>query len=201
MRKKVIPLDTNDEFHSGKETKTEKNSEVAFNRALFRLMNDVNALKMKQFGQHHGNNTYQHCVNVAKCSFYLAQKLHWNINEEELATGAMLHDYYLYCTKDMTMSSFKHGVSHPETALENAEKIWNLDKKEENIIRSHMFPLTLVHIPSCKEAWLVSMADKYCAAREFTATADEKSIQPGDGTRWITNYIRHVREQKSVVVS
>lgn len=192
----MIPLD-----HAENASQTETNSEEAFNSALNRLMNDENILKMKQFGQHHGNNTYQHCVNVAKCSFYLAQKMHIRINEEELATGAMLHDYYLYCTKDVTMSGFRHGISHPKTALENAGRIWPLDRKEKNIIRTHMFPLTLVHVPCCREAWLVSLADKYCAAREFTAVGEENCIEPGDGSHWISSYFHHVIEQKSVLVS
>ena len=39
--------------------------------------------------------------------------------------------------------------------------------KEKNIIRGHMWPLTLAHPPKSKEAVLVSLADKEIATMEF----------------------------------
>ncbi|MGI6117460.1 MAG: HD domain-containing protein [Bilifractor sp.] len=173
------------------ETETETNSEEVFHRALNRLKRDRNVLKMQQFSQHRGNTTYQHCVNVAKCSFYLAQKLHWNIDENALATGAMLHDYYLYTATEEPVNGYRHGIDHPVIALHNAEEIWDLNECERNIIYSHMFPLTITKIPHHKEAWLVSMADKYCALREAsTGREGNKEIEPGANTPWISRLFR-----------
>ena len=38
-------------------------------------------------------------------------------------------------------------------------------EREENIIHRHMFPLTPMP-PTTREAWIVCLADKYCAAAE-----------------------------------
>ena len=44
--------------------------------------------------------------------------------------------------------------------MENAIKYFNVNKKVQHIIRTHMWPLTLFHMPLSKEARLVSRADK-----------------------------------------
>lgn len=175
------------------DTELETNSSDLFNDTLHDLESDPDVRKMEQFGQHHGNNTFQHCDNVARFSFYLAQKLGWRVDEASLATGAMLHDYYLYCTRDMTISSYRHGVGHPVTALENASQIWDLNDKERNIILSHMWPLTITKIPRSKEAFLVTLADKYCAMREFMAdpsNPESREIHPGAHTPWIRAFLK-----------
>ena len=59
-----------------------------------------------------------------------------------------------------------HGFSHPGCACVNAEKVFHITKKEQSIISSHMWPLTFRHVPSCREAIIVCLADKYCAVVE-----------------------------------
>nr|MCR4674258.1 HD domain-containing protein [Lachnospiraceae bacterium] len=131
------------------------------------LLIDSNIKQMGSFEQHEGNDTLQHVVNVAWNSFYLAEKFHIKVDYEALAKGAILHDFYLYDIKESGLSDYRHGVSHPGTALSNAEKLFTLSEKEKNIILSHMWPLTLFHMPKSKEAWLVCLADKYCAFNEM----------------------------------
>ena len=58
-----------------------------------------------------------------------------------------------------------HGFRHPFTALRNAEADFSLTARERNIIVRHMFPLVPIP-PTCREAWIVCLADKYCALRE-----------------------------------
>ena len=79
----------------------------------------------------------------------------------------MLHDYYQYSIKEQGLTAYKHGTSHPQLAMEKADKDFKLTDKEKNIIRGHMWPLTFAHPPKSKEAILVSLADKDVAAREF----------------------------------
>ena len=138
-----------------------------FLQEMEKLLSSDEIRQMASFEQHRGNNTLQHSKNVAYKSFALAQKLGWKINERELARGAMLHDYYLYNIQEEHISDYRHGIGHPRKALENARKIRRLSPKEENIIKSHMWPLTLFHPPHSREAALVCMADKVCAINEM----------------------------------
>ncbi|HAL60429.1 MAG: HD domain-containing protein [Sarcina sp.] len=131
------------------------------------LLNNPEIQRMAGYEQHQGNTTLQHVLNVAMVSFRIADRLGLDIDERALAKGAVLHDFYLYNIPETGLSDYRHGVSHPELAVRNAKKVMPLNKKEENIIRSHMWPLTLFHPPQSKEAVVVMMADKYCAVREM----------------------------------
>ena len=79
--------------------------------------------------------------------------------------GALLHDYFLYDWHQKDSSHRLHGFRHPKTALGNAQRDYHLNWKEKNIIARHMFPLIPVP-PQCREAWIVCLADKWCALGE-----------------------------------
>ena len=143
------------------------NDKELFDSELEKLLSDPRIIRLCEFPQHHGSNTLDHCVAVARRAFELAEKLEWKIDEKELARGAMLHDYYQYSIKEQGLTAYKHGTSHPQIAMEKADKDFKLTDKEKNIIRGHMWPLTFAHPPKSKEAILVSLADKDVAAREF----------------------------------
>lgn len=130
------------------------------------LERDPDVCRMKQYTQHKGNPTFSHCHSVAVSSFRLAQRLGWHIDEDALARGAMLHDFHLYTRQEERVNFLRHAFDHPKRAFSNAEKIFDLNGKEKNIILSHMWPLTL-SFPKSKEAVLVTLADKYCAFREM----------------------------------
>ena len=144
------------------------NDKKLFTEEVKKLLHDPRILNLGAFPQHHGSNTLAHCLAVAMRSFEFAEKLGWDIDERELARGAMLHDYYQYDIKKEGLTPFQHGTSHPQIAMEKADKDFHLTDKEKNIIRSHMWPLTLGHPPKSKEAILVSLADKDVAAVEFS---------------------------------
>ena len=55
----------------------------------------------------------------------------------------------------------------PKIALKNAKKLCSLNKKEENIIVRHMWPLTFIP-PRYIESYVVSFADKICAMAEMS---------------------------------
>lgn len=109
---------------------------------------------------------------MVQVSFWLNRRLHLGADETSLAVGAFLHDFYLYdWHKKGTFHGLHrlfemHGFSHPGSACVNARKVFQITQKEQNIITSHMWPLTFRHVPTCREAVIVCLADKYCAVVE-----------------------------------
>ena len=117
--------------------------------------------------QHGTMSVRKHCINVAQYSVIISQKLGVTCNQRELIRGALLHDYFLYDWHVKRKNSWKklHGFYHPGIALTNAEKEYELSLREKDIIKKHMWPLT-IKPPLCREAWIVTAADKYCSFLE-----------------------------------
>ena len=122
---------------------------------------------LKEIPQHKGNTTFAHSGNVAERSYRLAAKWGIKVDLVSLVRGAMLHDFYLYDTETMPYSDYRHSLVHPKLALQNAQRYFDLNAKERNIILSHMWPIPGAPLPRCKEAWLVCLADKLCAWEEM----------------------------------
>ena len=108
-----------------------------------------------------------HCIRVAKYSLALCKKLHIPCSRKDLIRGALLHDYFLYDwhTPDKRKPHRLHGFYHPGRALKNASAEYDLTPREREIIKKHMWPLTVVP-PTCREAWIVTTADKWCSLME-----------------------------------
>lgn len=140
--------------------------EKAYREALDEMLRDPELQKMKQYYQH-GGNTYAHSVQVAEAALKLARILPFHVKEKDLARGAMLHDFYLYGTNDMTFTAYQHGTRHPRISYENASRHFDLTDTEKDIILSHMWPLNFTRPPRCRESVVVTLADKYCATREY----------------------------------
>ena len=143
------------------------NDKKAFYEELNKLLADQRVQNLNNFSQHSGTTTLRHVLRVAKTSFDLAERLGWDINKKELARGALLHDYYQDEIKEEGLTPYRHGTRHPAIAAQKAEEDFGLPPTEQNIIRSHMWPLTLRTPPRSKEAALVCMADKYIATKEM----------------------------------
>jgi len=122
--------------------------------------------EMKQYISHSDITVYQHCLKVAHTAYTLAMKWQIPCDVRALVRGALLHDYYLYDWHDPNKGFRWHGFKHHRFALANAERDFFLTKRERNIIRAHMFPLTFWTLPRCREAWLVTLADKIVASEE-----------------------------------
>ena len=126
--------------------------------------------------QHGCTTIYQHSIHVAYVSLFLMEKWHIPLDEISLVKGALLHDYFLYDWHENDASHRLHGFHHPNTALRNALRDYKLNKREENMIARHMFPLTPIP-PGCREAWLVCLADKWCAMKEPLRPAFHKLLR------------------------
>lgn len=131
------------------------------------ILNSANFQRTKEHIQHGNMTVNEHCINVAKTSLMIKEKLHITCNQRDLVRGALLHDYFLYDwhKKDLKNPHKLHGFYHPGRALRNAKKEYILTKRQEDIIKKHMWPLTVVP-PMCREAWIVTAADKYCSLME-----------------------------------
>lgn len=124
----------------------------------------------KCYVQHGTMTVNSHCMNVARYSLAISnglEKIGVRCNRRDLIRGALLHDYFLYDWHDKERIGFKHlhGFRHPKIALKNAEREYDLTDREKDIIVKHMWPLTIVP-PTCKEAWIVTTADKWCSLLE-----------------------------------
>lgn len=129
------------------------------------LNDNTQFLKTKGFIQHGDVTVYEHCIMVMVKSCEIAYRLKADVDYSKLIKGALLHDYFLYDWHDNDSSHRLHGFSHPRKAYENARRDTVLSELEGDIIRHHMFPLTIIP-PQSKEAWIVCMADKICATKE-----------------------------------
>lgn len=131
------------------------------------ILHSPNFIMTKGFIQHGNITVNTHCINVAKYSLSLSRKLHIKCNERELIRGALLHDYFLYDWHDEDHIQIHnlHGFYHPGIALKNASKEYPLTDREKDIIKKHMWPMTVVP-PVYREGWLVTAADKWCSLME-----------------------------------
>ena len=142
-----------------------------FHKLLKEYASDIiaseNFRSTRNYIQHGSMPVYRHCMDVADQSIKISKLLRVNCNERELIRGALLHDYFLYDWHDKYRDNYQrlHGFYHPGIALKNAQKEYGLSDREKDIIKKHMWPLTIIP-PACREAWIVTAADKYCSLLE-----------------------------------
>ena len=124
--------------------------------------------KMKTF-LHHRDSVYEHSLDVAYYSYLLAKKLKKikrNLSIENVVYAGLLHDFYLIPWREnrqylpWKMHGFVHGRVAQKHAKEVFPEIYN--KRIENSIRRHMFPLTIIP-PKYIEGWIITLCDKYAS--------------------------------------
>ena len=116
--------------------------------------------------KHHGPiSTLDHSLFVAYCSYRVARVL--RLDAQAAARGGLLHDLYLYDSKDKSAHPGWQCFDHPRAAAKNAAELTELSHKEHNIILSHMWPLGGA-LPRSAEAWLVDLVDTLCAGIEMS---------------------------------
>ena len=120
---------------------------------------------LRGFIQHGRVTRYEHCLSVCYIALRLAQRMNIRVDERSIVRGALLHDYFLYDWHDPENLRLLHGFTHPGEALRSALEEFELNAIERDVIHRHMFPLTPVP-PHCREALLVSIADKVSAVLE-----------------------------------
>lgn len=119
----------------------------------------------KENMQHGSVSVFEHSVCVALVCLGLVHRLHLKVNQRALVRGALLHDYFLYDWHTPDPAHRLHGFRHAGTALRNADRDFELNDTERDMIKKHMFPLNPTP-PRFKETAVLCLADKYCALRE-----------------------------------
>jgi uncharacterized protein len=141
------------------------------------LLENEDVLRLDDYIQHYSFTRLRHSLDVAYFSFVIARFLHWD--SPSVARAGLLHDLFFYDWRDddYICEGRNHAFEHPKIALRNARKVTSLNPREENIIRRHMWMVTLVP-PRYKEGYLVTFVDKYCALREFVISLYSRSKAP-----------------------
>lgn len=131
------------------------------------IMEHPVVLLMKKFPHHCDTNCYQHCMNVAYYNYQICKVL--GLDAKAAARAGMLHDLFLYDWREHAAKTGDrfHGLTHPKVALRRAEKYFDLNDMEKDIILKHMWPLTIIP-PKYFESYIICLTDKYCGACEIT---------------------------------
>lgn len=109
---------------------------------------------------HHGMNRFDHSVRVSYYSYKIAKLL--RLNYQDAARGGLLHDFFL---EDSEKGKVTTLVNHPKYALETAMKYFELSELEQDIIRTHMFPVN-IKPPKFLESWIVDIVDNVASVYE-----------------------------------
>lgn len=120
----------------------------------------------KSFIQHGSTSVYEHSLQVAIMCVLIASLLPFKINHKSLVKGALLHDYFLYDWHIHEKWHKWHGFRHAGFACKNAKRDFEINELEENMISSHMFPMSRV-IPKHRESIILCLSDKICATKEI----------------------------------
>ena len=135
-----------------------KNSE--FHRIVKPLLDSCPFEETKK-NKHHGITRYEHSMRVAYFSYIVTKFL--RLDYKETTEAALLHDFFTDEVKD------KNGIArlrqHPSCAVENARKYFELSAKQEDIIKTHMFPVTFTP-PKYLESWIVDLVDDVASIYE-----------------------------------
>ena len=132
------------------------------------IVNDIltneTVLQMKSFKQHCDISCFEHCLYASYYSYLICKKMH--LDYISAARAGMLHDLFLYDWRyRLNGRKGLHAFTHPRTALENSIKIFDINKKEQDIILKHMWPITIIP-PKYIESYILTIVDKHCAIKE-----------------------------------
>lgn len=151
---------------------------IYFHHQIQSLLKLSRIQEMGQYIQHGHTSCLEHCLTVSYYSFLLAKHLNLQIDEASLIRGSLLHDFFLYDWHNPNSHQPFHGFRHPRIAYTNASKYFHLTDIEADIILHHMWPPTPTP-PHTKEAYIVTLVDKWCSLKEtFHRPCKIKSLSP-----------------------
>lgn len=131
------------------------------------IVNDI--VENEEFGKtkdimHHGLNRFDHCMRVSYYSYKVTKAL--RLDYRGVARAGLLHDFFLVDNNEVDRKKrIDVLLNHPKYALCNAKRNFELTEKEEDIILTHMFPVS-PRAPKYLESWIVDMVDNCVAVSE-----------------------------------
>ena len=117
---------------------------------------------------HHGVNRFDHSVRVSYYSYKISKL--FRLNYQDTARGGLLHDFFLENHEKGNLSTL---INHPKDALDNSRKYFDLSDMEEDIIRTHMFPIN-AKPPKYLESWIVDLVDNVASVYERCSTMSKQ---------------------------
>jgi uncharacterized protein len=133
-----------------------------FTKIAAPLLEHPMVARLSQYDHHRGKTRLEHVKEVAWMSFLWGKRL--CLDCPAIVRGALLHDLFFY---DWLREGPRfHGFRHHTIALENARKITTLNPKEIDIIKKHMWPLTIIP-PRYPESLIVCAVDTFCSMRDY----------------------------------
>lgn len=142
---------------------------------------------------HHNQTTVAvHTLGVAVTSlriYYILKALGFTLDKESLLKSSLCHDLGIVGRNEKFENNRECLKQHPVDSVIAAREIFpDLDERTEDAIRHHMWPCTLLP-PHHREGFVVTVADKYCAAIEGVAG---KFYCPG------SRFLRATRQDNTV---
>lgn len=141
--------------------------EISNNREFQEIIKDIiqneTVQEMKLYRQHFDTDCFEHCYLVSYYCYILCKKL--NLDYISATRAAMVHDLFLYDWREPSKTHRFHAFTHGKVACEKAEKIFELNDIQKDMIINHMWPVT-PRIPKYKETFIITLVDKYCAMKE-----------------------------------
>jgi len=142
----------------------DSSADMEYLDCILELIDHEMVRSMKNHIQHSGIDCLEHSLYVSYSSYLVCRRM--GLDYRSAARGGLLHDFFLYDWHLEKPYQGLHGLTHPHVALQNANKYFHLNKLEQDIIRKHMWPLTITP-PKYKETFIVTAIDKYWALMEI----------------------------------
>lgn len=138
------------------------------------ILQNPEFIKRRIYHHHENRSVYGHCLMVSIKAYHFAK--YFNLDYKSTAIAGLLHDFY---TNDWQLNRRScpiwqaHGFVHAHEAMINSYQVFPnlMNRKIENTILRHMFPLTLIP-PLYLEGWIICIMDKVCSIYDLKLSKD-----------------------------